>query len=143
MGYFFGLTGQRLKGHELVQCGIADYFVKRDKLVSLESDLIELSKSEKVNIQDAKKIVEKYTDKVELKYANEDLIKEHFGKPTINEIYESLKNAAQTNEFAAKLVKQMDSQSPLSMAIIHEQIKRGGNLDLAENFKMDLRLGTR
>lgn len=138
-----GLTGQRLKGHELVQCGIADYYVKRDKLSSLESDLIELSKNDKVNIQDAKKVVEKYTDKVELKYPNEDFIKSSFGKSTLNEIYESLKKSASSNEFAAKLIKQIDSQSPLSMAIIFEQIKRGGQLNLAENFKMDLRLATR
>lgn len=143
LGYFLGLTGQRLKGHELVQCGIADYFVKRDKLSSLESDLIELSKNQQINVQDAKKVVEKYTEKVELKYPNEEFIKEHFGKATIHEIYDSLKNAAQSNEMASKLVKQMDSQSPMSMAIIHEQIKRGGNINLAENFKMDLRLATR
>jgi len=32
LGYFLGLTGYMLKGKELVQCGVADFYIKREKL---------------------------------------------------------------------------------------------------------------
>ena len=35
MGLYLGLTGHRLKGYELVELGIADYFVPRNRLQDL------------------------------------------------------------------------------------------------------------
>lgn len=36
LGYYLGLTGIHLKGKELVEVGIANYYVKREKLGELE-----------------------------------------------------------------------------------------------------------
>jgi len=44
LGIYLGLTGQRLKGEEVVQTGIANYYVKKDKLKELEEDLVKGSK---------------------------------------------------------------------------------------------------
>jgi enoyl-CoA hydratase/carnithine racemase len=139
LGFFLGLTGQRLKGAELVQVGFAHYYVKKEKLVQLEAEIIEKT-NDNTKLDDVVKIVEKYQEKVELKYPNEEFIKQTFGKGSVQDIYKALKEASDKNEMAGKLVKQMDSQCPISMAVIHEQIKRGGKLDLAENFKMDFRI---
>ena len=40
LGLFLGLSGHRLKGYDLVEAGLADFFVPRDKLKSLEDALI-------------------------------------------------------------------------------------------------------
>lgn len=140
LGYFLGLTGTRLKGQELVQTGLADYYVKREQLGNLEKEIVEKTTRE-TRVEDLRTIVQKYQEPVEKKYTNEEFINKAFGQESVEKIYEALKNApADNKEFAAKLITAMDAQSPLSMKIIHEQIKRGKDLDLRENFQMDMRL---
>lgn len=41
LGFYIGLTGARLKGKELVQVGVANYFIPRAKLGGLEKELKE------------------------------------------------------------------------------------------------------
>lgn len=41
------------------------------------------------------------------------------------------------------LLKNMKTFCPISMKVIHEQIKRGKTLSLAENFNMDYRIAVR
>jgi hypothetical protein len=139
---FLGLTGTRLKGQELVQIGLADFYVKRDNLGKLEEDLFNNS-NEKSGIDDYKTIIKKYAEPVDYTYPNENIIEQHFGKSSLEEIYKSLTEASENTEFTSKLVKALDSQSPISMHIIFEQITRGKQLDLAENYKMDLRIAQR
>ena len=91
-------------------------------------------------VEDLRNIVKKYDKPVDKKYKNEEFIREIFGKKTVKEIYDSLKQSTDNKELADKLVSQMDGQSPFSMTVIHEQIRRGKDLDLKENFKMDMRL---
>lgn len=63
IGYYLGLTGQRLTGKELVQAGLADYYVKSENLQSLERALLDGGAN--VNsLQDAKKIVEGFHEPV-------------------------------------------------------------------------------
>jgi len=139
LGYFLGLTGTRLKGQELVQTGLADYYVKREKLETLEKEIVEKTTRE-TRVEDLRSIVQKYQEPVEKKYANEEFINKAFGQGSVEKIYDALKNATDHKEFAGKLIAAMDAQSPLSMKVIHEQIKRGKDLDLRENLQMDMRL---
>lgn len=139
LGYFLGLTGTRLKGQELVQTGLADYYVKREKLESLEKEIVDATTRE-TKVEDVRSIVKKYQEPVEKKYANEEFINKAFGQGSVEKIYDALKNATDNKEFAGKLLAAMDAQSPLSMKIIHEQIKRGKDLDLRQNLQMDMRL---
>jgi len=127
---------------ELVQAGFAHYYIKREKLAQFEAEIIEKT-TDKTNLEDVVKIVDKYKETVELKYPNEEFIKDMFGRNSVQDIYNGLKEASAKNEMAGKLVKLMDSQCPVSMGVIFEQIKRGAKLDLAENFKMDFRIVTR
>lgn len=39
LGLYLGMTGTRLKGKELVETGLANYFVKSENLNKLENDL--------------------------------------------------------------------------------------------------------
>lgn len=142
LGFFLGLTGQRLKGPELVQVGFAHYYIKKEKLSQFEAEVIEKTNND-TKLDDIVKIVEKYNETIDQKYSNEEFINENFGKKSVQDIYNGLKEASVKNELAAKLVKQMDSQCPISMAVIFEQIKRGSKLSLAENFKMDFRIVNR
>jgi enoyl-CoA hydratase/carnithine racemase len=142
LGFYLGLTGQRLKGEELVQVGLADYYMTREKLTNLDKELSQRS-SDLKTLEDLKKVVKSYSQDVKPKYKYEDAVKEHFGKSTVSEIYKSLKNSQTDKEFCEGSLKLLDQASPISLRVTHELIKRGKNLSLAENFKMDYRVSTR
>ena len=143
LGYFYGVTGHRLRGQEVVKAGLADCYVKSENLAGLEREIIEKTDS-KTTVEDLKKIVEKYHEPVvgkELPY--EDFVKDIFGHKTVYEIYEALKDTRENKEFANQTLAAMDAHSPFSMKIIHEHIKRGENLDLKGTLQNEMRLATR
>ena len=45
------------------------------------------------------------------------------------------------SEWAAKIAKKIRRMSPMSLAITHEQIKRGADMDLYDIFSMEYNLG--
>jgi len=139
-GYLMGIAGHRLRGQEIVKAGLADYYVKSEKLASLEREIIEKTDS-KTTLEDVRKIVEKYQEPIlDKKLPYEDFVKDIFGRKTVDEIYEALQNATENKEFAQKILAAMDGQCPFSMKVIHELIKRGKDLDIKENLKNDMRL---
>ena len=136
------LTGQRLKGEEVAQVGLADYYVKRENLGKLENDILGQSQ-DSLTVDTLHDIVKKYKEPITYNYKYEQLVQEYFGKSSVNEIYEGLKSSSTNKEFCENSIKLLDQASPLSLKVIYEQIKRGHKLDLAENFKMDFRLSQR
>ena len=142
LGLYLGLTGQRITGKELVQVGLADYYVKNENLAALEKALLENGSS--VNgLKDAQKIVEQFQEPVEEKYPLGSYVNKHFGKNSVQEILDSIQADKDNAELSEVLIKNMKTFSPISMRVIFEQIKRGKDLDLAENFKMDYRIAVR
>ncbi len=144
LGYFYGITGYRLKGQEVVKAGLADFYVRSEKLAALEREIIEKTDS-KTTVQDLNKIIEKYQEPVvgkELPYEN--FVKDIFGHKTVDEIHEALKNTSKENrEFADQTLSAMDAHSPFSMKVIHEHITRGKDLDLKGTLQNEMRLATR
>ena len=45
------------------------------------------------------------------------------------------------SEWAAKIAKKIRRMSPMSLAITHEQIKRGADMNLYDIFSMEYNLG--
>jgi enoyl-CoA hydratase len=142
LGLYLGLTGKILVGQEIVQVGLADYYVKRENIQKLEQEIIEHTNKD-TKLEEIQAIIKKYEEPVERKYPNEEFINEIFGKNSLEEIYTALKNTTTHKEFAEEIVNTMDSQSAISMHVIFEAIRRGKDLDLAENLKMDMRVVTR
>jgi len=139
LGYFLGLTGLALRGKEVVQCGIADFYVKREKLQELENAILEHT-NESIKVEDIRNLVRKYAEPVENKYVHEELINTLFGKDSVEEIYKELEIASQSITFAKEMLHGMKLMSPVSLKIIFEQIKRGKSLDLKESLKEDFRM---
>jgi len=145
MGYFLGLTGYSLRGKEVIECGIADFYVKQENVQDLENEIVK-STNLNTSIEEIREITRKYSEPLErnqLKYKHEDLINNVFGKSSLEEIYNELQSSNQEKEFTKKILQMMKGNSPLSMKIIFEQIKRGENLNFEENLKMDMRLADR
>ena len=142
IGYFLALTGHTLKGKELVQCGIADFYVKTENLANLEADILKSSEKD-VTIEKLKEIIKAHAEVVEDQYAHEEMIKKVFGKPSLEDIWKELEKAAKEDEFARKMFEVVRQNSPLSMKIIYEEIKRGAGISFEESLKVDMRLANR
>ena len=131
-----------LKAEEVVQVGLADFFVLSDKLKFLEQELLDRTNKD-TSVEDLRAIVQKYAEPVANKYANEEFINDVFSKGSVEEIYSTLQNTQQNKEYAQSLLKRLDLHAPLSMKVIFEQLQRGKSLNLRENLMMDRRVTAR
>ena len=135
-GPFLALTGTRLKGKELVQIGVADYYIESSHLKSLEKDLIE-NVNENCNKNNLNEIISKYSTKIDEEYKNYNDIKQIFSFSEFQSFYENINKSGEIGE---NFLKSIQNQCPLSVRVIFEQLKRGKNLSVEECFKMDFRI---
>ncbi len=142
IGYFLGLTGHTLKGKELVQCGIADFYVKTENLSNLEADIIKHSEKD-ITVEKLREIVKRHAEVIEDRYPHEEMIKKVFGKSSLEEIWKELERAAKEDDFANKMFEEVRQNSQLSLKIIYEEIKRGTGISFEESLKVDMRLANR
>jgi len=141
IGYFLGLTGSPLKGEEIVQCGIADYFVKSENLKKLEKKIQEkVNQGQEVDVKGLHQVVKEYAEPINGLYKNAGFISKVFGKPTLEEICRELENQSTTNEFAKGLFERVKGNSPVGMKVIYEQIRQGSEIDFKESLKVDMRI---
>ena len=138
-GLFLGLTGHRLKGSELVQVGLANYFVKKENIDKLEKELQEKIGPD-TKEQGILDIVSKYNEKVPGEHTLSKKVNDLFSGDTLKDVF---KNLEKEGDFGKKLLKTMSEFSPSSLRIIFEAIKRGRNLSLDDVFKMEFRLTQR
>ena len=139
---FLGLTGTRLRGAEMVQVGLANFFVRKANLDKLERDLAE-NVGQDTSEEKIFAIVEKYSEKITEEYVHSQKTKELFGGQSYAEIYGNLKKDQKYREFSKNCLNSMESASPSSLRVIVEGLNKGKNMTLAEVFKMDFRLTQR
>ena len=136
------MTGFQLKGQEVVQTGLADFFVNSEKIPDLKKEIIH-NTNLNTQAKDLEQIVGKYAEPVKGSYHNEEFIKEAFGKSSLEDIYNNLKQNTTNKELADEIIKAFDSYSPATMKVIFDHLKVAKNLDLMENFQLEVRLSER
>ena len=132
----------RLKGIENVQCGISNFFVRKENLEKLEKELVESVTAESTE-ESILSIVKKYHEKNTEEYHYAKEVKELFSGDTLKEVYDNLQKDTKYADFSKKMLKTMQGFSPSSLRIIFEAIKRGKTMSLEEVFKMEFRLTQR
>ena len=138
IGYYLGLTGKTLKGEEIVQSGLAQYFVKHDNLKFLEEELIK-NGSNLDNIDKIHNIIEKYQEQVDSVYPEEDRIKRYFSNNSLETIWTKLENCNEEDKpWAQRVLTEMKDNAPLGMKLTFNQLKKGSKLGLKENYDLDL-----
>ncbi|EGR29402.1 hypothetical protein IMG5_156200 [Ichthyophthirius multifiliis] len=137
IGLYLGLSGARLKGKELVSCGIANFFVQSKDLENLEKEVSE-NLNDNTSTEDIKQIVKKYSLDVEKIIQNEFEIKTLFQGNTLQNIINNIKQS--DSEFAKQTLKNLQQQNAISLRIIFEQISRGAKMSLKENLIQDFAL---
>lgn len=139
LGLYLGLTGMRIKSRDLVKYGLATHFVPKEKLNDLYE---ELTSKVTGNCSDATidSIVMHHTDVTASigPIQNHDEIRKIFKNDSIQECMKRLE--ASDSAFAHNTKKVLANMSPLSMAVVFEQLKRGSKLSVKECFEMEYKI---
>lgn len=138
LGMYLALTGQRLKGADLVHAGIATNYVPQANLAALETELLAQTSGSSQTINDVigKHQVAKSDAAMPAFTLEKQLpaIAEHFGGPqatTVENIVGSLNNVSESSsdkDWAKKTVSTIGKMSPSSFKISCELNIRGGKL---------------
>ena len=130
LGMFLALTGERLKGADVYQAGIATHYIASDRLASLESDIesdIESIGADATMAQVSTKIgtiLDGYHEATaEDQHSSVDswslaahleVIRESFTAASVEAIIEQLEAQGPDSDFAAKQLKALGRMSPTS-----------------------------
>ncbi|PWA74640.1 clpP/crotonase-like domain, Enoyl-CoA hydratase/isomerase, HIBYL-CoA-H type [Artemisia annua] len=139
-GEYVALTGVRLNGLEMVDCGLATHYVPSKDLTALENALSIMSSSDAMNITRISEIVMKHANGRNIKQENAcssarlEIINKCFSKETVEDILLSLENFAVTNpeKWILQAIKSMKSASPLCIKLALKLIREGRSLKLEQ-----------
>jgi len=136
LGLYLGLTGQRVKSRDLVKWGLATHFVESSQVPELYTRLQDGVTAQSSD-SDIDGIVASLSDSTAEAESIDNIeeIQEIFQPDSVQEVVKRL-NASET-EFAVKTRKMMKYMSPLSLAIVFEQIKRGSTMEIEDVFSME------
>ncbi|XP_022988139.1 3-hydroxyisobutyryl-CoA hydrolase-like protein 1, mitochondrial [Cucurbita maxima] len=128
LGEYLALTGEKLKGEEMVACGVATHYFHSSRLSLIEEHLRSLVTDDASVIESS---LEKYgdlvyPDKTSVLHRIETLDK-CFSHDTVEEIIDSLETeSAGTNDpWYTSTLKRLKEASPLSMKVALKSIREG------------------
>ncbi|KAJ0720793.1 putative 3-hydroxyisobutyryl-CoA hydrolase [Helianthus annuus] len=143
LGEYFGLTGARLSGAELVAAGLATHLVPLDKLLELENRLVSLNSGDESAVKAA---IEEFSSDVHISQESvlhkREVIDECFSKDSVEEILESFEaeSRKEGNEWIVPVLKGLKRSSPTGLKITLKSIRDGRKQTLSECLKKEFRL---
>ncbi|MEM9732972.1 MAG: enoyl-CoA hydratase/isomerase family protein [Pseudomonadota bacterium] len=136
-GLYLALTGARMDQADALWSGLATSSVKNGQVHDLLSALEETDDLDSVLLQFHETSSAAETGPVEGAF---ERINAWFEADHLAEIVKRVEQAAETDAFAAKTLKQLRAKSPTSLHIAFEQMKRGRGLSVAECLNMEYRI---
>ncbi|XP_047528867.1 3-hydroxyisobutyryl-CoA hydrolase, mitochondrial [Vanessa atalanta] len=138
LGLYLGLTGDRLKGKDVVKAGIATHFVSSKRLYELEKLLLRCTSEMEIHslLNKFNEPPEEFSLAPNIKHINYC-----FAASTVEEIIERLEKVQ--NEWSVKTIKTLHQMCPGSLKITMRALQRGAQLDLPQCLKMEYRLACR
>lgn len=136
-GVFMGMTGYRVKGYDMKKVKLAKHFIESSKLDEVEKALMKCKTHAEV-----KRVLDSF-ETVPPSTASEldeilPKVEKCFGAPTVEEIYENLRNEG--SAWALKTIETLNRMSPTSLKVTHRSINLGKKIPMRESLKMELRL---
>ena len=140
IGLYVGLTGHKIKGKELVKCGVATHFMTNDQYKMFKESLIKAVTKNSTN-EEIILLCNSFSDVVYSKkdfyFENEDFINKVFQLDSLQNIVNRLKDfELNGNEREKKLSNNILSifakSSPISMIVYFEQHIRGCKIKTRE-----------
>lgn len=149
MGIYLGMTGKIIDGQDCVYSNLATIKISSGLYSKLKEEIVNfLGKSEvrKLDKNQLVKKLKKLSEKYSIPYSkcflerNKKDIDRFFSKSSVEEIIKGLEKEKDNSVFAKMTLEDMKDNSPLSMKIAFEEMKRMKNYKLAEGYKLDLSL---
>ncbi len=133
-GLYLGLTGTRIGAGDALHAGLATHAVVSADLAAVEAGIVETGDPDRVlkglGITPERKLDEGDAVSVGL----------HFSLGTLDDVIESLTQAAGRDEFAAATLDTLSKRSPTSLHVAFRQITDGAALSMEECMKMEFRI---
>ncbi|KAJ1782941.1 3-hydroxyisobutyryl-CoA hydrolase, partial [Coemansia sp. RSA 2399] len=143
-GTYLGMTGQQLRGRDLLYAGIATHYVPSERIPNLEERLWELGTSDYDVVNSAiEEFAAQPEDSTSLDYSLSTLrnsIDRCFRFKSVESIIEALKHEEENPEWAQQTIKMLEMMSPSSLKLTLEQLGHGKRLDIKQAFELELRL---
>ncbi|EGC35152.1 hypothetical protein DICPUDRAFT_33863 [Dictyostelium purpureum] len=141
-GMYLALTGNKLKGKNVLASGVATHFISNERIKDVESALENLSNPTHENV---KKVLDQVCDKIDVNDSslefnqNLETIERIFGKSSVEEIFDSLEK--ENTEWSKQTLKTLKTVSPTSLKVVFEQMNQGKKLpSLAKCLEMEFRI---
>ncbi|XP_053603459.1 3-hydroxyisobutyryl-CoA hydrolase, mitochondrial isoform X2 [Plodia interpunctella] len=135
LGLYLGLTGDRLKGKDVVKSGIATHFVSSSRLYELETLLSRCTNDVEISalLNKFNEPPEEFTLAPNIKHINYC-----FAASTVEEIIERLEKV--NNDWSQKTIQTLHEMCPGSLKITLRALQRGAQLSLAHCLRMEYRV---
>ncbi|KAI3805542.1 hypothetical protein L1987_28017 [Smallanthus sonchifolius] len=127
-GEYVALTGVRLNGLEMVECGLATHFVHSKDLASMEDELSMMASADANNKTRISEIINKYANERNINANSRfEIINKCFSKETVEDILSALENVAveRHDKWILDAIKSMKSTSPLCIKLALKLIREG------------------
>jgi len=133
IGLYLGLTGDKIKGKDLVSCGVATHYVPKQSFEKLKNDIIQ-NVNEETNLDKLNDIVKSYSELIYEKetftFPNVNEIHKTFLVDSMDDLHNRLNDMMQNGNDSDKLwanniINILGKASQISQAVVLEQIKRG------------------
>lgn len=144
LGTYLGVTGAQIQAADALYCGLADWYLASDKLSALDQALERISFGEHP-LKDLQGLLAKLGTQVldDAPLARLRPVIDHFfAQPDLASIIEQLRavTIGDSHQWALATADQLESRSPLAMAVTLQMLRRGRHLGLEDCFAMELHL---
>ncbi|MFV3328549.1 enoyl-CoA hydratase/isomerase family protein [Pseudomonas sp. NY15372] len=144
LGTYLGVSGTQIQAADALYCGLADWYLESDKLAALDAGLDRLAFGEHP-LKDLQGLLAKLGTQVldDAPLAKLRPVIDHFfALPDLPSIIEQLRavSIGDSHQWALTTADQLESRSPLAMAVTLEMLRRGRHLSLEACFAMELHL---
>lgn len=144
LGTYLGVSGAQIQAADALYCGLADWYLGSDRLAALDAGLDCLSFGEQPlkDLQGLLATLGTQTLGEAPLSTLRPVIDHFFGLPDVPSIVEQLRTVtvADTHQWALATADQLETRSPLAMAVTLEMLRRARHLELEDCFAMELHL---
>ncbi|KAE9047229.1 hypothetical protein PR003_g1184 [Phytophthora rubi] len=152
LGTYLALTGERLKGKEVIGLGLATHYLETSEYETLVHHLTGLEFADNVPQEERDEIIHEALEELETDEAFQEIDPEYletvesvFGatneNDTVEGIFERLEKL--NTEWSKETLATLKKMSPLSLKVTLEQMRQGAVKTCAECFQMEYRMASR
>lgn len=144
LGTYLGVSGVQIQAADALYCGLADWFLESDKIAALDAGLDKLAFGDHP-LKDLQGLLAKLGTQTldDAPLARLRSVVDHFfALPDVPSMLEQLRSVSigDSHQWALATADQLESRSPLAMAVTLEMLRRGRHLSLEDCFAMELHL---